>query len=69
MKACTDWHLHFQEKINGLTESMKAIDAKISDYSVCIVHVPAEPNTKPVKDNDTISDELREIETELGKWY
>ena len=48
---------------------MKGIDAKISDYSVCIVHVPAEPNTKPVKDNDTISDELREIETELGKWY
>lgn len=64
-KAMEQINKDHQEKINGLTESMKAIDAKISDYSVCIVHVPAEPNTKPVKDNDTISDELREIETEL----
>merc|ERR1719189_470671 len=46
-KAMEEINKDHQEKVNGITESIKEVDAKVTDYSVCIVPAPPEPNTKP----------------------
>jgi len=61
-KAMEDINKDHQDKVNGITESIKEVDAKVTDYSVCIVPAPPEEtNSKPY----TMSEELREIEQEL----
>ena len=60
----------FQDKVNGLNDSIKEVEAKISDYSVIVLKndTSSSAGSRVVNDNaDPISDELREIERELGK--
>ena len=63
----------FQDKVNGLTDSIKDVEAKISDYSVCIVPTTTSSSSAAAGSKlvngiaDPISDELREIERELGR--
>merc|ERR1711971_1180364 len=47
-KAMEDINKDHQDKVNGITESIKEVDAKVTDYSVCIVPAPPEEtNSKP----------------------
>jgi len=65
-KAMEDINKDHQDKVNGITESIKEVDAKVTDYSVCIVPAPPEEtNSKPKINSYTMSEELREIEQEL----
>ena len=60
----------FQDKVNGLNDSIKEVEAKISDYSVIVLKndPSSSAGSRVVNDTaDPISDELREIERELGK--
>ena len=60
----------FQDKVNGLNDSIKEVEAKISDYSVIVLKNDTSSSARSKLVNDTadpISDELREIERELGK--